>query len=185
MILYFYNEKYNLIVFAIIVTIFLCNISLKKLENNNVINNSIKDENTILNSQNIINFDEEKEEWIIEIPKINLYANIKEGTDEIILDEYVGHFEETKRTYGNIGLAAHNRGYKVNYFSRIKELEKGDLIYYQYNDFKKVYEVEKEKIILDTDWSLLENTEENYLTLITCLENVPQKRRCIIAKEKL
>lgn len=124
-------------------------------------------------------------EWTLRISAIGLCGTISNGTDSKTLDKYIGHFENTKKSKGNIGLAAHNRGYKVNYFSRIKELEKGDLIYYQYNDFKKAYEVEKEKIILDTDWSLLKNTEENYLTLITCLENVPQKRRCIIAKEKL
>ena len=39
-------------------------------------------------------------------------------------------------------------------------------------------------IIKDTDWSRLENTEENILTLITCVENKPEQRRCIQAIEK-
>ena len=59
---------------------------------------------------------------LIEIPKINLAANIVEGTTEEILNSYVGHFSETVCINGNVGLAAHNRGYPVNYFARIKEL---------------------------------------------------------------
>ena len=60
--------------------------------------------------------------WQIEIPKINLVAPIAEGTSANIMNEYVGHFAETPKNKGNIGLAAHNRGYKVNYFARFKIL---------------------------------------------------------------
>lgn len=150
--------------------------------NENIINETISKENKIIlnTSKKELN-----DEWKIEIPKINLIAKIKEGTDEKTLNEYVGHFEETNKINGNIGLAAHNRGYKVNYFNRLKELEKGDLIYYKYKDIELIFEVHEERIIKDTDWSVLEKTKENYLTLITCLENVPEKRRCIIAKEKI
>lgn len=124
------------------------------------------------------------EEWKIEIPKIALNANIAEGTTNEILNQYVGHFDTTSKEYGNIGLAAHNRGYKVNYFQDLKTLEKGDEIKYTYKDFQKIYEVEKVKIIKDTDWDCLENTEDNRLTLITCVENQPEYRRCVQAVEK-
>ena len=46
------------------------------------------------------------------------------------------------------------------------------------------YEVTKNKIIKDTDIDVLENTEENILTLITCVENEPNYRRCVQAEEK-
>lgn len=159
--------------------------NLTKIEfnkNENIINETICEENQITFN---ITKKELDDEWKIEIPKINLSAKIKEGTDEKTLNEYVGHFEETNKINGNIGLAAHNRGYKVNYFNRLKELEKGDLIYYKYKNIELIFEVQEERIIKDTDWSVLEKNENNYLTLITCLENVPEKRRCIIAKEKI
>lgn len=73
------------------------------------------------------------ENWYIEIPKINLEAEIFEGTDAENLNRNVAHFSETVRENGNIGLAAHNRGYKVNYFENIKYLENGDKIFYTYN----------------------------------------------------
>ena len=122
--------------------------------------------------------------WQIEIPQISLIANIAEGTTKEVLNKYVGHFEQTQKEFGNIGLAAHNRGYEVNYFQNLRLLKKGDEIKYKYNQFEKIYEVEKCRIIKDTEWKYLENTEDNMLTLITCVENQPEYRRCIQAVEK-
>ncbi len=123
--------------------------------------------------------------WALKIPQIGLEAKIAEGTTEEVLNSDIGHFTETSKTNGTIGLAAHNRGYPVNYFSKIKSLKKGDIIQYQYKDFKKQYTVEKNYIIKDTDWTNLEQTEENKITLITCVEDEPSYRRCIIGKEKI
>ena len=122
--------------------------------------------------------------WKLEIPKIGLVANIAEGTSAKILDVYIGHFEETQKKDGNIGLAAHNRGYRVNYFNRLKELEIGDEIFYTYLGETKEYFVNKKLIIQDTNWQVLENTENNQLTLITCVENEPNLRRCVQAIPK-
>lgn len=122
--------------------------------------------------------------WQIQIPKISLIANISEGTTTEVLNQYVGHFENTQKELGNIGLAAHNRGYEVNYFKDLKLLKQGDEIIYKYNQYEKVYEVEKCRIIKDTEWEYLENTEDNRLTLITCVENEPEFIRCVQAVEK-
>ena len=126
----------------------------------------------------------EIKEWKIEIPIISLEAPIAEGTDNATMDKYVGHFEETSKIEGNVGLAAHNRGYPVNYFAKIKNLKKGDEIHYKYNGTEKIYEVEIIKVIKDTDWTYLENTQTNKITLITCVEDAPMYRRCIQAIEK-
>lgn len=125
-----------------------------------------------------------KENWKIIIPKISLEAEISEGTSKKIMDKYVGHFEETSKNNGNIGLAAHNRGYNVNYFEKIKSLKNGDEIIYKFYDFEKTYKVVENRIIKDTDWNYLENTKDNRITLITCVENEPEYRRCIQGIEK-
>lgn len=117
--------------------------------------------------------------WKIEIPKINLNAEIKDGVDQENLNEYVGHFTESGYISGNICLAAHNRGYKVNYFQNLKELEIGDKIIYQYKNIKLIYIVKIIKIIKDTDIEVINQTKENKITLITCVENQPEQRRCI------
>lgn len=123
------------------------------------------------------------ENWILEIPKINLKANINFGTTEEVMNEFIGHFDNTEVWTGNIGLAAHNRGYPVNYFGRLKELQIGDEIKYTTVYGIKTYKVDISTIIEDTDWSYLQKTEENKLTLITCVENEPKYRRCIQAIE--
>lgn len=152
--------------------------------NSNNINQETK-ENTITPNNSIYAEKKNRNEiWKITIPQISLEAEISEGTSKQIMDKYVGHFEETSKSIGNIGLAAHNRGYSVNYFSDIKKLKEGDEILYIYKEFKKTYRVCKNIIIKDTDWSYLEPTEENTITLVTCVENEPEYRRCIQAKEE-
>ena len=148
-------------------------------------------ENTTKESQkeNTVNQGQDKEQkskiaWKIEIPKINLKADIAEGTTTEVMDAYVGHFEDTSKNKGNIGLAAHNRGYKVNYFQNLKNLKEGDEIIYTYKKQQRKYEVKTLKIIKDTDWTMLEKTEDNRITLITCVENQPEYRRCVQAVEK-
>ena len=123
------------------------------------------------------------EKWYIEIPKINLKAPIAEGTDGDTLNTKIGHFSETDSTTGNIGLAGHNRGYEYNYFQNLKKLKIDDEIIYKYLDYKKTYKIDKIEIIQNTDWSYLEKTDENKITLITCVENEPQYRRCIQGTE--
>lgn len=136
------------------------------------------EENVELNQKVI-----DESEWALKIQKINLEAKINEGTTKEVMDEYIGHFEETPKELGNVGLAAHNRGYKNNYFENLKKLQIGDEITYIYKGKEKNYKVSKISIIKDTDWSMLENTEENELTLITCVENEPEYRRCVKAEE--
>ena len=144
-------------------------------------------ENEILLSkenQNLENSEEEKNKsWYLEIPNINLKAQISDGTTKEVLDDYIGHFEETTKWVGNIGLAAHNRGYKNNYFENVKKLKEGDEIYYYYKGEKRKYSVKNNFIISNTDWSYLESTEINTITLITCVENEPTYRRCVRAEE--
>lgn len=139
-------------------------------------------QNNILNSnisKQLSTKSEEKVEWYIEIPTISLKAPITEGTTKEILDNYVGHFEESPTKKGNVCLAAHNRGYKNNYFENLKKLKIGDEIFYKNNEYEEKYVVSKHEIIKDTDWVNLENTEEDKITLITCVENEPNYRRCI------
>lgn len=166
-----------MIIIFILVQIFIQNYSIETEINKEIMKKQIIEEPVSVTA-------EKTEIWQIEIPKISLIANIAEGTTKEVLNQYVGHFENTSRDEGNIGLAAHNRGYDVNYFKDIKLLQEGDEIQYKYNEFEKTYEVKKCRIIKDTEWEYLEETEDNILTLITCVENQPEYRRCIQAVEK-
>ena len=128
--------------------------------------------------------EEIKQIGIVKIPIFNLVAPIAEGTTDEIMNQYVGHFENTSLWEGNIGLAAHNRGYPVNYFANVKDLQIGDEIIYEIEGKTRTYLVSEITIIEDADWSYLQQTEDNRITLITCVENEPSYRRCIQGIEK-
>lgn len=157
----------------------------EKIEYSNIDSRSdllsnLKKQNDILKKN--IDYDEiHNKKWTLKIEKIDLNASISDGTDKKNLNKYIGHFKETVRSNGNIGLAAHNRGYRVNYFKNIKNLKKGDIIKYFYNGNKYIYKAYTNYIILDTDWTVLENNK-NEITLITCVENEPTHRRCVKGK---
>ena len=175
---------------SFIVTIILCliiNGAIKIYQNPKDINLKIS---LIKKEEQQSKEDEEKIEeeqignWYIEIPSINLKAPIAEGVEAKTLNLYVGHFGETSKQLGNIGLAAHNRGYEKNYFENLKKVKEKDEIKYKNNEFEKTYIVKRNEIIKNTDWSYLEEDDENKITLITCVENEPEYRRCVQAVEK-
>ena len=121
--------------------------------------------------------------WRIEIQKIGLIAPIKSGTTQEILATAVGHFNESQKWNGNVALAGHNRGYNCNFFQNIKKLKAGDSIFYHTEKGVREYKVVVNKIIYQTDWTYIQDTEDNRITLITCVENMFEYRRCVQAVE--
>lgn len=185
---------------TIILAIFICsgvNVAYENLQKNIITQENIYEQKTIEEKPNQTDKEEKIEEklakyynskegiWEVEIPVIGLNAPIAEGTTQEIMREYVGHFENTSYWKGNIGLAAHNRGFPINYFEKVKDLEIGDEIIYRTPEGEKIYEINFYKIIEDTDWSYLQETQDNRITLITCVSNKPNKRLCVQAKEKI
>lgn len=120
---------------------------------------------------------------ILTIDKIGLKATVKEGSNKEILENYIGHIENTSTYDGNVVLAGHNRGNQYSYFARINELEKGDIITYQTKFYTRNYKVDNIQTILETDCSLLQDTKENKITLITCVPNKRVQRLCVQATE--
>lgn len=119
---------------------------------------------------------------ILEIPKLKLTAPVKEGTTQEILKYSIGHFSNSSNWDGNIALASHNRGnYVAHYFENIHELVVGDEIIYKTKFGERRYVVEVSKQIKSTDWSVISNTKENRITLITCINNNPKLRFCVQA----
>ena len=126
-----------------------------------------------------------KYNWQVSIPKINVIAPIEEGTDQELLNRAVGHFAHTSNWDGNVGICAHNGGFAVNYFAEVRYLNIGDEIEYRMGNQVRIYEVTLKTVIASTDWSYLEPTQENILTLITCANDYNMAYRlCVQAKEK-
>ena len=155
-------------------------------ENNTNVNNlenNIEENEVNIEEQENIKKQYSNSKWRIEIPKIGLVAPIKDGTTQDILALAVGHFPESNTYKGNVALAGHNRGYNCNFFENIKELKPGDKIIYYTDKGKREYKVVLNKIIQQTDWTYIEDTSDNRVTLITCVENMYEYRRCVQAVE--
>lgn len=179
----------NIMTLIIAVIIFIqtnfLTIMVLSLKNNSIeiSSNNIKQKNNEESEKQKINYEQIEENWKIVIPKINVESIIKEGTSGEIINNYVGHFKDTPKEDGNIGLIAASAGYKENYFKNLKDLVSGDVIVYIKDNIKKEYKVTDNVVIEQTDWSYLSNTNDNRLTLITGILEEPENRRCVQAIE--
>lgn len=156
---------------------------VEEIEQEDNVNEITDGENSNEEKQAEFSFLDMENEWRIKIPKINIDAPIKAGTTQEILATAVGHFENTTKWNGNVPLAGHNRGYNCNFFQNIKYLENGDEIIYCTKKGERKYKVITNKIIKQTDWSYISETTDNRITLITCVENMREYRRCVQAIE--
>ena len=119
---------------------------------------------------------------VLKIDKINLYQPVMEGHSLEVLKKNLGHVDESAYWKGNIGILGHNNG-NAGFFKRLTELKVNDVIEYITEDGTRTYKVSEITEIEDTDWSKFARTEDNRITLVTCVKNVPSKRYCVQARE--
>lgn len=119
------------------------------------------------------------------IDKIGINAPIKEGVDQETLKVAVGHFQSSGYWLGNVCLASHNRGSYAHYFERINTLVIGDEIKYQTKLGTRVYVVSQINQISEEDLSVLDDTKDNTITLITCVKSDKSMRLCVKGIEKI
>lgn len=134
--------------------------------------------------QDIIHYDDEI--GTLTIPDILLEnAPIRESVELSTLYQTIGHFPSTSIYNGNVGLASHNSGGQGEFFKNLKKIKIGSEIYYETNYGTKRYVVTTKEIINEEDWSYLQETEDNRITLITCVAGQKEKRLCVQAVESL
>lgn len=134
--------------------------------------------------QDIIHYDDEI--GSLTIPDILLdNAPIRESVELSTLSQTIGHFPSTSIYEGNVGLASHNSGNQGDFFKNLKNIKVGSEIFYQTNYGTKRYVVTVKEIISEEDWSYLKETEDNRITLITCVKGQKDKRLCVQAVESL
>lgn len=134
-----------------------------------------------------IESEENKEEPLnaiatLEIPSIGFKDIVIEGTTQEALAQGIGLFEHSNILQGNVCLAGHNTS---RFFANLKDVQEGDIIKYSSCLGNKEYTITTIKQIEETDWSMLEETEDNRLTIITCVKNQPTQRLCVQAKENI
>lgn len=155
----------------------------KDAENIQIGDNSDLDDTPLENiEQDIIHYDDEI--GTLTIPDILLdNAPIRESVELSTLSETIGHFPSTSIYEGNVGLASHNSGSQGDFFKNLKKIKIGSEIFYQTNYGTKRYVVTTKEVISEEDWSYLQETEDNRITLITCVSGQKDKRLCVQAIE--
>ena len=118
----------------------------------------------------------------LEIPSINFKDIVIEGTTQETLAQRIGLFEHSNILQGNVCLAGHNTS---RFLANLKNVKEGDIIKYSSCLGNKEYTITTIKQIEETDWSMLEKTEDNRITIITCVRNQPTQRLCVQALEVL
>ena len=145
------------------------------------IQNRIETQNVTTDEDLMLEIDGEKVVGVIKIDKIGYEGPIYEGTTLDTLAKGVGHLSNSPYFNGNVCLAAHNTS---KFWAKLNTLENGDTITYTSFLGTKEYVVSNIKTIDETDWSDTENTEDNRITLITCVKGQKEKRLCVQASEK-
>lgn len=145
----------------------------------NVIQN-LEDAEASNMEDNLLQIDGETVLGVVEIDKINYKGLVYEGTSLDTLAKGVGHFENSAYFEGNVCLAAHNYN---QVWGKLYTLQTGDIITYTSFLGTKDYQVCSIKEIEETDWTMLEDTDDNRITLITCVYNKPNLRLCVQATE--
>ena len=115
---------------------------------------------------------------MLRIPELDIEVAVLEGTDEVTLNRGVGHIDGTPMPGegGNMGLAGHRDGF----FRPLKDVETGTRIELVTLTGSLNYRVTDVWIVDPSDVSVLADTAEPALTLVTCypfyfVGNAPQR----------
>ena len=118
----------------------------------------------------------------VKIPSLGITRKVWEGETTTSMSKGMGHYSATSAWDGNVGVCGHNRG-ATYAIGSIKNLKQGDIITYTTVYGTRTYAVSSVETIANTDWSRLQATSDNCITLTTCLANQPEKRVCVQAVE--
>lgn len=118
----------------------------------------------------------------VAIPSLGIRMKVWEGETDASMKKGLGHYVSTSGWDGNVGVCGHNRGSTYTIGS-IKNLEIGATITYTTVYGTRTYAVTYVGTIANNDWSRLQATADNRITLTTCLANHPESRVCVQATE--
>ncbi len=120
----------------------------------------------------------------VSIPSLNISMKVWEGETNESMAKGMAHYSSTSGWDGNVGVCGHNRGAKY-VIGSIKDLSIGDTITYETVYGTRTYAVSYVGVISNTDWSRLQPSSDNIITITTCLADHPESRVCVQATEKI
>ena len=118
----------------------------------------------------------------VKIPSLGINMKVWEGETNASMAKGLGHYSASSCWDGNCCVCGHNRGAKY-VIGSIKDLSIGDTVTYTTIYGTRTYSVSYVGVISNTDWSRLQATSDNRITLTTCLADHPSNRVCVQAVE--
>lgn len=114
------------------------------------------------------------------IPSQNYFQRVVYSFEQDILDQDSVGLQAVGLKRNNFVLAGHN---KKGVFSILEKLKVGEMVIFQIYEIEHRYRIEKRILVGEDDISLLEETKEEQLTLLTCIWD-SSKRLVLIAKKE-
>jgi sortase A len=123
----------------------------------------------------------------LRIPSIDSENPVCEGTSREVLRDSLGHQAGTAYVgeNGNCVIAGHRNYTFGKFFNRLDEVRVGDIIYVDTKNDTREYKVKEIKVVEPTDTSVLDDTENEQLTLYTCTPIYVATHRLVIISEPL
>jgi LPXTG-site transpeptidase (sortase) family protein len=103
---------------------------------------------------------------LLELPSVGLKVPVYPSDSEINMDRGAGIIDGMSYPHeaGNIGIAGHRDGY----FRVLKDVQVGDKIRLQTIEGPKQFTIDSRQVVEVDDRSVLQDTEDQTVTLITC-----------------
>ena len=125
------------------------------------------------NYEEVLNVNDDGIMGYIEIPDIDVLLPIYHGTSDEVLEKGVGHIDYTSLPIGGDSthcvLSAHRGLPSAELFTRLGEMEIGDVFYLHVLDEVHAYEVDEIQVVEPDDLSQITIEEgEDQVTLLTC-----------------
>lgn len=124
---------------------------------------------------------------VFEVPSLDIKVPVMDGTDKKILSAAAGHFENTGEVgSGNYCIAGHNSTIYAEIFNDLDNIKIGTEIYLYDNDEKKTcytYEVSEKLIVNPEETWVLNDFDDDRLTVVTCTDDGKQRQVVIGIKK--
>lgn len=125
----------------------------------------------------------------INIPKISVYLPIYHGTSSETLEKGVGHIQSTSVPIGGQSthsvLTGHTGLPSAELFTRLDELQIGDIFYIHVLNKVLTYKIYETKVILPDEIDELQiNSTNDYVTLVTCTPYGVNTHRLLVKAER-
>ena len=117
---------------------------------------------------------------IMEIPRIKLKQAIVTGIDDNTSQYFLGHFPDSAMPgeVGNFAVAGHRVSDYTDAFINLYKVKAGDEVIINTRDKKYTYEIDDNFIVDPSDVEVLEKSDYEKITLITC--TVGAKQRVVV-----